>query len=72
MEGHRIWVLPSSFSAGAIILDCVNMDPKIGKATLKDNQYVENLEALFPDLPKRNDIFDSLQKAKFDISGMKC
>ncbi|XP_024618588.1 exopolyphosphatase PRUNE1 isoform X2 [Neophocaena asiaeorientalis asiaeorientalis] len=55
---------------GAIILDCVNMDPKIGKATLKDNQYVENLEALFPDLPKRNDIFDSLQKAKFDISGL--
>ncbi|XP_065742147.1 exopolyphosphatase PRUNE1 isoform X2 [Phocoena phocoena] len=55
---------------GAIILDCVNMDPKIGKATLKDNQYVENLEALFPNLPKRNDIFDSLQKAKFDVSGL--
>ncbi|XP_019774945.1 exopolyphosphatase PRUNE1 isoform X3 [Delphinus delphis] len=53
-----------------IILDCVNMDPKIGKATLKDNQYVENLEALFPNLPKRNDIFDSLQKAKFDVSGL--
>ncbi|XP_019774942.2 exopolyphosphatase PRUNE1 isoform X2 [Tursiops truncatus] len=55
---------------GTIILDCVNMDPKIGKATLKDNQYVENLEALFPNLPKRNDIFDSLQKAKFDVSGL--
>ncbi|XP_021563422.1 exopolyphosphatase PRUNE1 isoform X4 [Carlito syrichta] len=46
------------------------MDPKIGKATLKDSRYVEKLEALFPDLPKRNDIFDSLQKAKFDVSGL--
>ncbi|MBV98844.1 Protein prune, partial [Eschrichtius robustus] len=55
---------------GAIILDCVNMDLKIGKATLKDNRYVEKLEALFPDLPNRNDIFDSLQKAKFDVSGL--
>ncbi|XP_012870841.1 PREDICTED: protein prune homolog [Dipodomys ordii] len=55
---------------GTIILDCVNMDPKIGKATLKDKQYVEKLEALFPDLPKREDIFESLQKAKFDVSGL--
>ncbi|XP_016047383.1 exopolyphosphatase PRUNE1 isoform X2 [Erinaceus europaeus] len=55
---------------GTIILDCVNMDPKIGKATPKDTKYVEKLEALFPDLPKRNNIFDSLQKAKFDVSGL--
>ncbi|KAL4828989.1 hypothetical protein H8958_019431 [Nasalis larvatus] len=55
---------------GTIILDCVNMDLKIGKATPKDSKYVEKLEALFPDLPKRNDIFDSLQKAKFDVSGL--
>ncbi|KAM9685837.1 exopolyphosphatase PRUNE1 isoform 4-T4 [Trichechus inunguis] len=55
---------------GTIILDCVNMDLKIGKATLKDRRYVEKLEALFPDLPNRNDIFDSLQKAKFDVSGL--
>ncbi|XP_039316068.1 exopolyphosphatase PRUNE1 isoform X1 [Saimiri boliviensis] len=55
---------------GTIILDCVNMDLKIGKATPKDSRYVEKLEALFPDLPKRNDIFDSLQKAKFDVSGL--
>ncbi|XP_028341762.1 exopolyphosphatase PRUNE1 isoform X2 [Physeter macrocephalus] len=55
---------------GAIILDCVNMDLKIGKATLKDKRHVEKLEALFPDLPNRNDIFDSLQKAKFDVSGL--
>jgi exopolyphosphatase len=57
---------------GTIILDCVNMDTNIGKATPKDSKYVEELEALFPDLPKRKDIFDSLQKAKFDVSGMMC
>ncbi|EGV94819.1 exopolyphosphatase PRUNE1 isoform X1 [Cricetulus griseus] len=55
---------------GTIILDCVNMDAKVGKATLKDSKYVEKLEALFPDLPQREDIFDSLQKAKFDVSGL--
>ncbi|XP_040854263.1 exopolyphosphatase PRUNE1 isoform X1 [Ochotona curzoniae] len=55
---------------GTILLDCVNMDRKIGKATPKDSQYVERLEALFPDLPRRDDIFDSLQKAKFDVSGL--
>lgn len=72
MEGRKICILPSPFCTGTIILDCVNMDLNIGKATLKDNKYVEKLEALFPDLPKRNDIFDSLQKAKFDVSGMNC
>uniref|UniRef100_A0A671G3H0 Prune exopolyphosphatase 1 n=1 Tax=Rhinolophus ferrumequinum TaxID=59479 RepID=A0A671G3H0_RHIFE len=46
------------------------MDLTIGKATPKDKKYVEQLEALFPDLPERKDIFDSLQKAKFDVSGL--
>lgn len=55
---------------GTIILDCVNMDPRMGKATPKDSVFVEKLEALFPDLPKRSDIFDFLQKAKFDVSGL--
>ncbi|KAM6167274.1 exopolyphosphatase PRUNE1 isoform 2-T2 [Erethizon dorsatum] len=55
---------------GTIILDCVNMDLKIGKATPKDKKYVEKLEVLFPDLPERNEIFDCLQKAKFDVSGL--
>ncbi|XP_019480822.1 PREDICTED: protein prune homolog isoform X1 [Hipposideros armiger] len=55
---------------GTIILDCVNMDLNIGKATPKDKKYVAKLEALFPDLPDRKDIFDSLQKAKFDVSGL--
>lgn len=71
MEGHRIFIPPSPFPSGTIILDCANMDLKIGKATLKDKSCVEKLEALFPDLPERSDIFDSLQKAKFDVSGMK-
>ena len=57
---------------GTIILDCVNMDTNIGKATPKDIKYVEELKDLFTDLPKRKDIFDSLQKAKFDVSGMMC
>ena len=55
---------------GTIILDCVNMDTNIGKATPKDIKYVEELKDLFTDLPKRKDIFDPLQKAKFDISGL--
>lgn len=55
---------------GTIILDCVNMDLKIGKATPKDRKYVEKLEALFPDLPQRDEIFSCLQKAKFDVSGL--
>jgi exopolyphosphatase len=55
---------------GTIILDCVNMDTNIGKATPKDIKYVEELKDLFTDLPKRKDIFDPLQKAKFDVSGL--
>lgn len=55
---------------GTIILDCVNMDPRLGKATPKDSRCVEKLESLFPDLPRRKEIFDFLQKAKFDVSGM--
>ncbi|XP_049980534.1 exopolyphosphatase PRUNE1 [Alexandromys fortis] len=60
----------ASLLHGTIILDCVNMDAKVGKTTPKDSKYVEKLEALFPDLPQRKDIFDSLQKAKFDVSGL--
>lgn len=31
---------------------------------------MEQLEAPFPGLPERKDIFDSLQKATFDVSGL--
>ncbi|XP_007485463.2 exopolyphosphatase PRUNE1 isoform X1 [Monodelphis domestica] len=53
-----------------IILDCVNMAPEAGKVTPKDSKYVAQLEALFPDLSSRSNIFESLQKAKFDVSGL--
>ncbi|KAM9006389.1 exopolyphosphatase PRUNE1 isoform 1-T1 [Sarcophilus harrisii] len=55
---------------GTIILDCVNMAPEAGKVTPKDSKYVAQLEAQFPDLPNRSKIFESLQKAKFDVSGL--
>lgn len=55
---------------GTIVLDCVNMDPKAGKATAKDRSCLERLEALFPDLPPRPDVFAALQEAKFDVSGL--
>uniref|UniRef100_A0A8C0GML3 Prune exopolyphosphatase 1 n=1 Tax=Chelonoidis abingdonii TaxID=106734 RepID=A0A8C0GML3_CHEAB len=55
---------------GTIILDCVNMTPEAGKVTPKDTQYVALLESKFPDLPERNVLFEALQTAKFDVSGL--
>ncbi|XP_052003750.1 exopolyphosphatase PRUNE1 [Xyrauchen texanus] len=55
---------------GAIILDCVNMAPEAGKVTPKDSQYVFFLEKHFPKLPPRGALFQSLQNAKFDVSGL--
>ncbi|XP_015192193.1 exopolyphosphatase PRUNE1 isoform X1 [Lepisosteus oculatus] len=55
---------------GTIVLDCVNMAPEAGKVTPKDSQYVALLEARFPDLPPRGALFDALQNAKFDVSGL--
>uniref|UniRef100_A0A4X2L3L7 DHHA2 domain-containing protein n=1 Tax=Vombatus ursinus TaxID=29139 RepID=A0A4X2L3L7_VOMUR len=46
------------------------MAPEAGKVTPKDSKYVAQLEAHFPDLPSRSNIFESLQKAKFDVSGL--
>uniref|UniRef100_A0A5F8GA05 Prune exopolyphosphatase 1 n=1 Tax=Monodelphis domestica TaxID=13616 RepID=A0A5F8GA05_MONDO len=46
------------------------MAPEAGKVTPKDSKYVAQLEALFPDLSSRSNIFESLQKAKFDVSGL--
>ncbi|XP_060614030.2 exopolyphosphatase PRUNE1 [Anolis sagrei] len=53
-----------------IALDCVNMAPEAGKVTPKDDHYASLLESRFPDLPSRNAIFEALQKAKFDVSGL--
>uniref|UniRef100_A0A3P9HZS4 Prune exopolyphosphatase n=1 Tax=Oryzias latipes TaxID=8090 RepID=A0A3P9HZS4_ORYLA len=54
----------------AMVLDCVNMDPAAGKVTPKDSQYAAALERRFPTLPPRGALFQSLQKAKFDVSGL--
>ncbi|XP_040267374.1 exopolyphosphatase PRUNE1 [Bufo bufo] len=60
----------ASMLRGTIVLDCVNMAPAAGKVTPKDREYVQILEAKFPDLPPRGTMFDSLQNAKFDVSGL--
>ncbi|XP_018615395.2 exopolyphosphatase PRUNE1 [Scleropages formosus] len=55
---------------GTIVLDCVNMAPEARKVTPKDSQYAVWLESRFPDLPPRGALFQSLQNAKFDVSGL--
>ncbi|XP_069584864.1 exopolyphosphatase PRUNE1 [Ranitomeya imitator] len=60
----------ASMLRGAIVLDCVNMASAAGKVTPKDTEYVTILESKFPDLPPRDALFDSLQNAKFNVSGL--
>ncbi|XP_036395411.1 exopolyphosphatase PRUNE1 [Megalops cyprinoides] len=55
---------------GTIVLDCVNMAPEAGRVTPKDSKYAVLLEQRFPDLPPRSALFQSLQSAKFDMSGL--
>lgn len=55
---------------GTIVVDCVNMAPEAGKVTPKDSQYAALLESRFPSLPPRGALFQSLQTAKFDVSGL--
>ncbi|KAM3824512.1 exopolyphosphatase PRUNE1 isoform 3-T3 [Vipera latastei] len=55
---------------GTILLDCVNMAVEAGKVTPKDARCVSRLESMFPELQPRNQVFDALQKAKFDVSGL--
>ncbi|XP_054854285.1 exopolyphosphatase PRUNE1 isoform X2 [Eublepharis macularius] len=55
---------------GTIVLDCVNMAPEAGKVTPKDVHFASLLESKFPDLPPRSVIFEALQSAKFDVSGL--
>lgn len=54
----------------AVVLDCVNMAPAAGKVTPKDSQIAAALEARFPALPPRGTLFQTLQDAKFDVSGL--
>ncbi|XP_069032952.1 exopolyphosphatase PRUNE1 isoform X1 [Embiotoca jacksoni] len=53
-----------------VVLDCVNMSPAAGKVTPKDSQYLAALETRFPALPPRGALFQALQNAKFDVSGL--
>ncbi|XP_075994984.1 exopolyphosphatase PRUNE1 [Genypterus blacodes] len=55
---------------GTMLLDCVAMAPAAGKVTPKDSQYVAALEERFPALPPRGALFQALQSAKFDVSGL--
>ncbi|XP_043935967.1 exopolyphosphatase PRUNE1 [Protopterus annectens] len=55
---------------GTIVLDCINMAPEAGKVTQKDTDIVSRLEARFPELQPRHSIFEALQSAKFDVSGL--
>ncbi|KAM9353256.1 exopolyphosphatase PRUNE1 isoform 1-T1 [Symphorus nematophorus] len=54
----------------AVVLDCVNMAPSAGKVTPKDAQFAAELESRFPALPPRGALFQTLQDAKFDVSGL--
>uniref|UniRef100_A0A8D2IT49 Prune exopolyphosphatase 1 n=1 Tax=Varanus komodoensis TaxID=61221 RepID=A0A8D2IT49_VARKO len=62
--------LTAALLHGAIVLDCVNMAPAAGKVTPKDARCVSLLESKFPSLAPRNVLFEALQKAKFDVSGL--
>ncbi|TNN02036.1 hypothetical protein fugu_009523 [Takifugu bimaculatus] len=54
----------------AVVLDCVNMAPSAGKVTPKDSEFAAALESRFPDLPPRGALFQTLNNAKFDVSGL--
>lgn len=53
-----------------VVLDCVNMAPAAGKVTPKDSEIAAALESRFPALPPRGTLFQTLQNAKFDVSGL--
>ncbi|XP_013918614.1 PREDICTED: protein prune homolog [Thamnophis sirtalis] len=55
---------------GTILLDCVNMAVEAGKVTPRDAFCVSQLESSFSKLQPRNRVFDALQRAKFDVSGL--
>lgn len=54
----------------AVVLDCVNMAPSAGKVTPRDAELVAALERRFPALPARGTLFQQLNDAKFDVSGL--
>ncbi|XP_063997277.1 exopolyphosphatase PRUNE1 [Pogoniulus pusillus] len=62
--------LAAALLRGTILLDCINLSPAAGKATPRDVACVALLEAKFPELPARDEVFEALQTAKFDVSGL--
>uniref|UniRef100_A0A670Z4Q4 DHHA2 domain-containing protein n=1 Tax=Pseudonaja textilis TaxID=8673 RepID=A0A670Z4Q4_PSETE len=69
----RVPTLDSQIAAllyGTILLDCVNMAVEAGKATPRDACCISRLESMFSELQPRNRVFDALQRAKFDVSGL--
>lgn len=63
-------MVPPLSPPGTILLDCVNLSPAAGKVTPRDVACVSLLEERFPELPARDTIFQALQAAKFDVSGL--
>lgn len=59
-----------SVPPGTILLDSVNLSPAAGKVTPRDVACISLLESRFPDLPAHNAIYEALQAAKFDVSGL--
>uniref|UniRef100_A0A8C3K7U0 Prune exopolyphosphatase 1 n=1 Tax=Calidris pygmaea TaxID=425635 RepID=A0A8C3K7U0_9CHAR len=62
--------LTAALLHGTILLDCVNLSPAAGKVTPRDVACVSLLEERFPELPARDAVFQALQAAKFDVSGL--
>ncbi|NXL86118.1 PRUN1 Exopolyphosphatase, partial [Alectura lathami] len=55
---------------GTILLDSVNLSPAAGKVTPRDVACISLLESRFPELPAHDTIYEALQGAKFDVSGL--
>lgn len=66
---HSVTCVCAALCVAAVVLDCVNMAPSAGKVTPKDSEFAAALESRFPDLPPRGALFQTLNNAKFDVSG---
>lgn len=67
---HPVTCMCAAPCLAAVVLDCVNMAPSAGKVTPKDSEFAAALESRFPALPPRGTLFQTLNNAKFDVSGM--
>ncbi|XP_053387745.1 uncharacterized protein LOC123542835 isoform X2 [Mercenaria mercenaria] len=54
---------------GTILVDTINRSPEAGKITLRDEVALSQLENIIPNV-KGDNLFEELQAAKFDISGL--